>query len=167
MPVTSVVRVGCSWVEYQWTQYWKACMLDWPPVWGWWCVRGTGCGCMVLGICEYAWQESGFGLFLVCGKAVRGGVWCAWFGMLLGFEATSLLAWRAFHGFPVLLRGGGRGGACWLRGSWCFGVCPVFAAVASSNGVGNVGFLVSGCWCGGAGLLFGNCIVNASILQMR
>lgn len=56
----------------------------------------------------------------------------------------------------------------WVRGSWCFGVCPVFAARMScwiDAGLWLV--LVLGCCCGGAGLLFGNCIVNASILQMR
>jgi hypothetical protein len=38
---TSVVRVGCSWVEYQWTQYRKTCWLM--------LVRGIGCGRVVLG----------------------------------------------------------------------------------------------------------------------
>lgn len=60
--------------------------------------------------------------------------WCwlvvlVWFGMLLGFEATSL----------------------WV---WCFGVsCVCWTRTP-----------VVGVWSVGVGLLFGNCIVNASIL---
>ena len=92
-----------------------------------------------------------------------GVVWFVWFGMLLGFEATSLRALglgvdRVLHFWGVWLVLESLG---W-RGSWCFGVCPVFAAGVL------VGWLwLLGCACGGAGLLFGNCIVNASILQMR
>ncbi len=98
-----------------------------------------------------------------------GVVWFVWFGMLLGFEATSLLTMMMSDCF---LMHGVFDAVCWgwllvvvVWGSWCFGVCPVFAAGMPGDD-GLCGLLL-GCVGGGVGLLFGNCIVNASILQMR
>ena len=80
------------------------------------------------------------------GKRVRGVVWFVWFGMLLGFEATS------FHGPPFLVSGFG----------WVLGGCGGFGVALSC--VFEIIAPVVGGGFGGVGLLFGNCIVNASIL---
>ena len=136
-----------------------------------WCGRGTGCGCAALLLSSThplgCWKDGG------------GVVWLVWFGMLLGFEATSLLAWLAACCWSLM-----RCCACWglvvvagwglqgVLGVSVFVLCLPWACLGgdglwfSSFGVGVAG-CCCGCVCGGAGLLFGNCIVNASILQMR
>jgi len=110
-----------------------------------WCGRGTGCGCAALLLSSThplgCWKDGG------------GVVWLVWFGMLLGFEATSLLAWLVIGCWP-LMRFVRVGGWWWLlvgvaRGSWCFGVCPVFAVGALAWWW----FVVFILWGGGCGLL--------------
>ena len=65
-----------------------------------WCGRGTGCGCAALLLSSThplgCWKDGG------------GVVWLVWFGMLLGFEATSLLAWLVIGCWPLM-----RCCACW------------------------------------------------------
>ena len=74
------------------------------------------------------------------------------FGALLGFEATSLLAGWSLCGVRWV-------GCLVFR---CLSCVCWHGVLAGPCGAGVWGAVV-----GGAGLLFGNCIVNASILQMR
>ena len=78
-----------------------------------WCGRGTGCGCAALLLSSThplgCWKDGG------------GVVWLVWFGMLLGFEATSLLAWLVIGCWP-LMRFVRVGGWWWLL----VGVCKGF-----------------------------------------
>ena len=129
MPVTSGVRVGCSWVEYQWTEYWKACMLLRPS-----CV-GVGGVCGVLAVAAWCWASAsthGKNQVSACSWCV--GKWCVVVCGLHGLACCWVLRQQAslpgkrFTGF--LSFWGGGCGAWGLRGSWCFGVCPVFAADA-------------------------------------
>ena len=66
------------------------------------------------------------------------------FGALLGFEATSMLC------LPL--------GGCGVLGVSVERPC-LFSCVLGTRAP------CVGVWCGGVGLLFGNCIVNASILK--
>lgn len=92
-------------------------------------MRGTGCGCRVFAHLRVrVWGVFGF---LGAGKRCAGVVRFVWFGMLLGFEATSLRACGLGAGRVLrFVWGFGWCVSCGWRGSWCFGVCPVFAAGA-------------------------------------
>lgn len=95
-------------------------------------------------------------------------------GALLGPETTGPLffvwSWSRRGRLAGVARG--RGGGVVVRGVWCFG-CSRRPAPEASPGSGPVllrggwgGFLgVGSGWCGVCGLLFENCIVDASILK--
>lgn len=125
----SVVQAGCSWVEYQWTQYWKACTLVSSQCG--WCVRvrGTGCGCRVFAHLRVRVRGSLASWVLESGVRVLCGLYglaCCW---VLRQQASVPVGW-VLVGFSALCGGFGWCVACGWRGSWCFGVCPVFAAGA-------------------------------------
>jgi hypothetical protein len=82
----------------------------------------------------------------------RGDEGCGGLGALLGPEPTGLT------GLESVLPAALCGGWCWLGGGWLVWFGLVLSLTAHAEG------FVPGVWLWGSGLLFGNCIVDASIL---
>ncbi len=90
-------------------------------------VLAVAAGC--LRICEYAFGGSLASWVLESGVRVLCGLYglaCCW---VLRQQASVPVGW-VLVGFSALCGGFGWCVACGWRGSWCFGVCPVFAAGA-------------------------------------
>ena len=96
---------------------------------------GVGGVCGVLAVAAWCWASASTrnrdGFRLVLGVWESGAWWCVVGGLACCWVLRQQASLPGEWSLRVLPLGRGRGGACWLRGSWCFGVCPVFAVVVS------------------------------------